>query len=254
MLDRMNADDDAISPVAEKRPVPFYGSYAAFVRVMKALKEAGIPKRITARSLIPLIGGEEGPRISTHFSSMGWTDADDKPTDELVRLVAAFGEESWRSTLSEVVHKFYSFVPQPWGDLTKTQLHEAFLSYTGREAKILTAAETFFLALALECGLELSERLYIRAARAHSEMIKRAKIDVAEIPDSVAIEATAKPETPPAPSVAVKTETLSAFLRDSADLKLIFRLSTLLGAAELTDHERKAIGVTISVLGRANAA
>jgi hypothetical protein len=235
--------------------VPFYGSYASFVRGIKALKETGIPKRITGRSLTPLIG-EEGPRISTHFSSMGWTDADDKPTEELTRLVSAFGEESWRATLTEIVLKFYAFVPQPWGDLRSSELHESFLSYTGREAKVLIAAETFFLALALECGLDLSERLYMRAARAHSEMAKRAKLDVEEVGDAVAVYTSAEPGTPPAPST-VKTETTTVSVRISADIeqiKLIMRLSTLLGAADLTDQERKAIGITISVLGRTNAA
>jgi len=255
MLDKMNTPDDSMVPGAEKRPVPFYGSFASFIRVVTALKDAGIPKRITPRSLTPLVG-EEGPRICTHFSSMGWTDADDKPTEELIRLVGSFGETSWRETLSEVVRRFYAFVPQPWGDLTSSELHESFLLHTGREAKVLTAAETFFLALALECGLELSERLYMRAARAHSEKAKRAKLDVAEVGDEVAIYASAKPETPPAPST-VKTETPAVSVRISADLeqiKLIMRLSTLLGAADLTDHERKAIGITISVLGRTNAA
>jgi hypothetical protein len=257
MLDRMNTDDNPTAPGAERRPVPFYGSYASFVRVMKALKEAGIPKRVTPRSLIPLVGREEGPRISTHFSSMGWTDTNDKPTDELGRLVAAFGEKSWKSVLTEATQKFYSFVPQPWGDLTSSDLHEAFLSYTGREAKVITAAETFFLALALECGLELSERLYIRAARAHSEMVKRAKLSVQEVGDTVAISASAKlSAAPPAPST-MRTETPTVSLSISADIEqinLIMKLSKLLGAPDLTDEERKAIAKTISVLGRTNAA
>jgi hypothetical protein len=254
MLDRMNAPDDSAVPGAERRQVPFYGSYAAFVRGIRALKEAGVPKRITARSLTPLLG-EEGPRISTHFSSMGWTDADDKPTDELIRLVGSFGEDSWKTTLTEVVRRFYDFVPQPWADLTSGQLHESFLSYTGREAKVLITAETFFLALALECGIELSERLYMRAARAHSEMAKRAKLGGEEVGDAVAIDASVRPKTPPAPSeMRTDTKTVSVPSADVEQFRLIMRLSALIGKPGLTDDERKAIGITISVVGRTNAA
>jgi hypothetical protein len=262
MLDRMNAADDSSVPGAEKRPVPFYGSYASFVRALKALKESGIPKRVTARSLTPLIG-DEGPRISTHFYSMGWTDADDKPTDELIRLVSAFGEDPWKATLKEVVERFYDFVPRPWADLTSGRLHEAFLSHTGRDAKVLVSAETFFLSLALECGIELSERLYMRAARAHSEMAKRAKGDIEDAGEGAdELRGSEKPKALATPAVKIplahedgaESKSLVAISGSLERINMILALSKLLGDGTLTDEERRAIGITISVLGRTNAA
>jgi hypothetical protein len=230
--------------------VPYYGSYASFVRVLTALRERGIPNRITARSLSPIMG-VEGPRISTHFASMGWIDADDKPTDELIRLVYAFGDDSWKTTLTEVVRRFYGFVPQPWAELRSGDLHEAFLSYTGREAKVLVSAETFFLALALECGIELSERLYFRAARAHSEMAKRAKVDVH---DETAVDIVAKTMVPKEVNDTAELKQLGLISANLDRISVILALSLLLGDTSLTDQERKAVGITISVMGRTNTA
>jgi hypothetical protein len=228
--------------------VPFYGSFASFMRTIAALKERGVPKRINPRSLAPYIG-EEGKRISTHFSSMEWVDEHDKPNEELTRLVGAFGTEAWKDTLSEVIHRYYTFVPQPWADLTANQLHESFLAHTGREAKVLVASETFFLSLALEAGEQLPDRLYLRAARAHSEMAKRARVDAEEEADFVVMNA----HTDKVQVAEVKAVKATAS-PESGKVGLILKLSALLADGSLTDEERKAVGITISVLARTNAA
>jgi hypothetical protein len=244
MLDRMNTPEKSVVSGAERHPVPFYGSYASFLRAMKALKEQGIPKRVNSRSLRPLLG-DEGPRLSTHFVSMGWVDQHDKPTEELAVLVRSFGEDSWKETLSAVVHRIYGFVPEPWADLTSEQLHEAFTSYAGRGAQVMTQAETFFLSLVLECGMQLPDRLYFRAERAHREAVKRGKLEIEEPEDTAAIVGTV------AMGIAAPLKVPRPELKQ---IDLILKLSTLLGDSALTDQERKAIGITISVLARTNAA
>ncbi len=260
MLERSATPELSFASGTERRAVPFYGSYASFMRTIAALKERGIPKRINPRSLESYIGAE-GKRISTHFSSMDWIDAHDKPTEELTRLVGAFGTEAWKDTLSEVIHRYYAFVPKPWTDLTGDQLHESFLSHTGREAKVLVASETFFLSLALEVGEQLPDRLYLRAARAHSEMAKRAKVDVEEEGDSVVIEGGTDTRASPSPTlkepdakVLADLKKLGAVRENLEKINVILALSVLLADTSLTDEERKAIGITISIVGKMNAA
>jgi hypothetical protein len=262
MLESIATSELSFAPGADRRAVPFYGSYASFMRTIAALKERGIPKRINPRSLAPYIGNE-GKRISTHFASMEWADEHDKPTEVLTRLVGAFGTDAWKGTLSEVIHRYYAFVPQPWADLTGDQLHESFLSHTGREAKVLVPSETFFLSLALEAGEQLPDRLYLRAARAHSEMAKRTKVYAEEAEDAVAMEAETEAAAPvkiehkifsPPSGKLTLTGKVPELSIGSQRVDLILKLSTLLSDATLTDQERKAVGITISVLGRTNAA
>jgi hypothetical protein len=101
----------------------------------------------------------------------------------------------------------------------------------------------------------------MRAARAHSEMSKRSR-DLTE---------EAEYETPK--GIITRTKKLSVTREKesedsaSAELKLIdsalghldrinviLTLSMLLGDVSLTDQQRKAIGITISVVGKTNAA
>jgi hypothetical protein len=225
-----------------RHPVPFYGSYAAFLRAMKVLKENGIPRRLNPRTLSPLLG-DEGPRVATHFISMEWVDDVGAPTEHLRALVASFGEPNWKRTLLEEIERFYSFVPGPWEDLTEEKLHDAFLSHTGREAKVLKSAETFFLSVALECEIGLPDRLYLRANRAHSEA-KRPKEgqDEDHLSESKEAEIDIKLEpSKPAPKQKPPPD---------GWIDQIVKLSTLLNDSDLSEPEQKAVKLTISVLAK----
>ena len=114
----------------------------------------------------------------------------------------------------------------------------------------MTQAETFFLSLALECGLPLSDRLYFRAERAHSLVKKRSKDD--DEPENE-IKSGRKIE-PKKLSSALAENVEVPEVRKPIPIDMILKLSGLLAEGNLTDQERKAIGLTISILGRMNAA
>jgi hypothetical protein len=252
---------DKIESIVLRNPIPFYGSYAAFLRAMTALKERGLPKRLNGRSFSSLLG-DEGKRIGTHFGAMGWVDKQDRPSDELVRLVESFGTEAWKDTLSAMVRRVYVFVPEPWEDLESENLREAFLAYTQRrESQMIAQAETFFLSLALACGVQLTERLYFRAERAHNQVGKRsAEEEEGDKEDGFGSGDAAVEKSPGTPAIESNDRATSkikpyvAISANSERISAILTLSTLLGERSLTDHEVQAIRVTLSVLGRTNAA
>jgi hypothetical protein len=236
---------------AVRRPVPYYGSWASFVRALKALKEQPqIPKRINPRSLGPLLG-EEATRTSTNLIAMGWVDENDHPSQDFVALVGAFGEESWKKTLTEVVRKAYSFVPDDWGDLTKATLHDAFVAYTGREAKVLTSAETFFLSLALECGINIPDRLYLRAARAHagrrSKTEEEADEEFSEVQSGEVVN-----EPRVEPKRVVTKDKDHSFKPGKTDtwFDQVLELTTLVGKTGMSDAEKEDILTIIRNYGK----
>ena len=227
----------------DSRQVPFYGSYASFVRALKAMKEHGMPKRISPRTLTPLIG-DEAPRTITHFIAMGWVDEAGSASSALVDLVQSYGEESWSSTLSRIIRSHYPFVPfDKLGEMTQNELHAAFVQFTGREAKVLKSAETFFLALAHESGIDLAERLYLRAIRSINEVRRLRSGDDEDVDDGDGERNHLEAEKP----VQKKKDTSSASV--SADtLTSIKALTDMLANDELTVEQRRSLGFAISVL------
>ena len=179
--------------------------------------------------------------MGSHFTAMEWIDEQNKPTEELIGLVEAFGTASWREAINGMVRGTYAFVPEPWEDLTGETLREAFTTYTQRsESQMIAQAETFFLALVLECGVQLTERLYFRAERAHNLVGKRAKDEDGQ--ENAPVRDKLSREKP------------AVFIASSGDdmeyLNAIMTLSKLFGQNGLSDHEMKAVGITLSVLGR----
>jgi hypothetical protein len=228
-------------------------------QAIRALKEHGLPKRLSGRAFTTLLG-DEGRRMGAHFMAMGWVDQQDRPTEELVALVEAFGSNSWREALDGMIRGTYAFVPEPWEDLTGETLREAFITHTRRaESQMIAQAETFFLSLALECGVQLTERLYFRAERAHNLVGKRTR-DEEDTPESGEPVGKTVHEKPVISQVNLGDEVkdqLKAFGTVAESLErvsAILTLSTLLGDSGLTDQEVKAIRITLSVLGRTNAA
>lgn len=240
-----------------RNPVPFYGSYASFLRAIKALKEKGIPRKITGRTLAPLLG-DEATRTAAHFGVMGWSDETGSPTQELRTLVAAFEGPKWKETLTAELERFYWFVPKPWEEITKATLHKAFVDWTKRddEARILVSAETFFLALAYECGTNFDDTLWKRANRAHLEA-KRPKDDedeeqiISSLPtfDAGLIGKHIINE----PTVSVPASPPEK-VPQQAGLRLVDQilvtLSSMLGDESLAQRERDAIRITMGLLIR----
>lgn len=218
---------------------------------MKAFAPNNVPRRISTRTLQPILG-DEATRIAMHFVSMKWVDDLGRPTDDLRALVAAYDSERWKDVLLATIKEFYKFVPLPWEDLTTESLHAAFVQYTGRESRILISAETFFLALAHECGVNLTDRLWKRANRAHIEAKRPKDEEDAELEAiSLKDEKDAEEKHDSAIKASSKTAKISSSLQKDHMTQIEY-LSKLLAAngSEMTTEERNAVVTLIGYFGR----
>jgi hypothetical protein len=161
-----------------KRPIPFYGSYASFLRAVVALKKHGIPNRLVAKYLVPFMPRDEPSRVVAGFEALGWIDDFGQPTNDLRRIVQAYGDEAeWKAALSEIAPKTYDFLPHNWGQMTGTEMHNAFVTHAGREAGAIKSAETFFLCLAADGGIRISDEFDRRVGRQISDAKRSILLD-----------------------------------------------------------------------------
>jgi hypothetical protein len=214
------------------RTIPFYQPYALFLRGLHALKQAGVPRRLSHKTM-PAMGAKEEPsRFIAGVESLGWINGEREPTDDLMKLVSACGESSWPTVLREVVPKAYSFIPPPWSELTKEKLRAAFVFYVGKEADSIRSAETFFLCLAVEAGFKIPE-----------EFDRKTRIPLAE---ARRVGATRGGQSD-APEPEVVTTTPN---RWTLWLDQILNLTADLEEREMTNKEKDAVLTLISALRR----
>jgi hypothetical protein len=149
---------------SRKNPLPFYGSFASFERVIAYWKADIIPRRIDSASLAA-ITRDEAPRIVSGFKSLSWIDEDYHATDDLRMIVDSYREESWQKTFSGILRRAYAFIPDKWDELTPERLHTAFVNHAGRDIGAVRSAETFFIAAAASAAIRLSSGLANRTPR-----------------------------------------------------------------------------------------
>lgn len=225
-----------------RRQFPYYGSYAGFYRVMRELKEKGLPRRIETRNFGPALKNEAA-RIAAGFSALGWTDETGKPTEDLSRLVRAFGESSWGSVLSEIVPKAYAFLNGiDLESASNNDLKNAFVSYAGRDAEALRSAETFFLCLAAEAGRPMSEGFARRASRGVGDARRWLKLAQTGLLDDDVAKAFGIDE--PEKAKTSWSDDMGVFAAKIIDL------TALLSEGDMTDKEKEAVVVLLSYLGR----
>jgi len=149
---------------SRNNPLPFYGSFASFQRVIAYWKTNFIPRRVDSASLA-IAAKEDAPRIVSGFKNLGWIDEDYHATDDLRMIVDSYHEESWQKIFSGVLRRAYAFIPDKWDELTPERLHAAFVNHTGRDIGAVRSAETFFIAAAASAGMPLSSGLANRTPR-----------------------------------------------------------------------------------------
>jgi hypothetical protein len=224
------------------RQIPFYASYASFYRAMNALKKHGLPRRLETRVLMPHLG-DDASRIIAGFSTLGWIDENGRPTDDLKKLVKAFGENSWSGTVAEVMRRTYSFIPGDWADLTPPQLRDAFVAYVGHDVESLRPAETFFLCLATEGALAIYHpKFHRRVARAIKDAKRSIRISD-ETKQSDENEETGKKENKP-------KEESTVIQSGNRWIEQILNLTSLIDELDMTDREKNAVLILLSYLRR----
>ncbi|MDQ6867390.1 MAG: DUF5343 domain-containing protein [Pseudomonadota bacterium] len=206
------------------------------------MKNGGLPRRIETRVFANKLEGEAS-RVVAGFNALGWIDEAGRPTEDLRRLVSAFGTEELGSVLAEVLPRAYPYLQElDLESTTNNALREAFVSYIGREPETLRNAETFFLCLATEAGRPMSEHFSRRASRGVGDAKRWFR--VAET--GVLEEKVTKPvglDDPP------KTNANSSEGIGSLASKIV-ELTALLGEGDMTDEEKTAVVTLLSYLGR----
>jgi len=209
---------------------------------MRVLKDNGVPRRIETRIFLPQLK-DEASRIVAGFYALGWTDEAGRPSDDLPKLVGAFGDESWASTLAEIIPRAYPFLQgHDLEGMSNPQLRDEFISHVGRDAASLRNAETFFLCLASEAGLPMSEGFSQRAARGIAEAKKWMRLAELETSDEQEMKA-------PESAQGVRTASLSSGEIGRLASQIV-DLTALLSEGDMTDREKEAVVILLSYLGR----
>ena len=205
---------------------------------MRVLKNGGLPRRIETRVFVTIEG--EASQVVAGLSALGWIDEAGRPTEDLRRLVSAFGTEAWGHLLAEILPRAYPFLQElDLESATNNVLREAFVSHIGRDAETLRNAETFFLCLATEAGRPMSEHFSRRASRGVGDA--KRWLRVAET--GVLEEEVTKPFGLDEPS---KAKANSSEGIGSLATKIV----ALLGEGDMTDGEKTAVVTLLSYLGR----
>jgi hypothetical protein len=238
-----------------RRPIPFYGSYASFLRAVRALKKHGIPSRLASKHLVPFMPKDEPSRVVAGFEAIGWVNDFGQPTSDLTRLVQAFGDETaWKAALSEIVPRTYEFLPHDWKRMTAGEMHDAFVSHAGRDAGAIRSAETFFLCLATDAGIRLADEFDRRIGRQIADAKRSILLDAIEEERGGAVshELTAIiPETQTRIGVDHR-ENRKVDSRSQWEIwtEQILNLTAFLDDHNMTDKERTAILTLLSSLRR----
>lgn len=205
---------------------------------MRVLKNSGLPRRIETRVFATIEG--EASQVVAGFSALGWIDEAGRPTEDLRRLVSAFGTEEFGSVLADVLPRAYPYLQElDLESAPNNALREAFVSYIGREPETLRNAETFFLCLATEAGRPMSEHFSRRANRG----VQDAKRWLRVAETGVLEEEVTKPFglDEPTKAKANSSEGISS---------LATKIVALLGEGDMTDEEKAAVVTFLSYLGR----
>jgi hypothetical protein len=221
--------------------VPFYSSYIVFNKAMKVLKSGGLPRRITSATFASL--GDDSSRVVRGFWAMGLIDEAGFPTEIFRDLVKAFRTHQWPEALRAVIASSYSYVPlNELGEMTRERLTNIFVAQAGSRPGALQSAETFFLCMASEAGLTMSQELSRRAVRGVTEAHRWLRLDDLE-------EETVKAETPVPP---VENTIADRSKHSDSDplLEKIGELTALLTTGDMTAEEQKAVVTLLTYFGR----
>jgi hypothetical protein len=183
----------------------------------------------------------DASRIIAGFTAMGLIDDVGTPSAELRKVVSAFETPGWGLALREIIEKAYPFVPDNLEDMTNQQLHEIFVGYVGRDAESMRNVETFFLCLASDAGLPMSEPFLKRALRGVGDAkhwLRLAEFDSRD--ERVDTSADTLLADKSVPSID----------RTARFADQIVKLTSLLSEGDMTDAEKSAVVTVLSYLGR----
>lgn len=149
-------------PEARRAAMPPYVPFRTFKTHLADLKEHGVPGRIDS-DVLKRMPGSTARQLKTGLRFLGLADADDRPTDDLRRLVSAFNTDQWTGALGGLLGARYADFLSTL-DLTQatpSQFREHFRAAYRPADEMARKSEAFFLQAAQEAGLQISKRIPI---------------------------------------------------------------------------------------------
>lgn len=137
--------------------IPPYIPFATFVTFLTQLKQDGLPPQIDKSVLSKFSGGTQG-QLKVALRTMGLM-KDDKPTDDLQRLVNALDTPEFEPLLLELLKQTYPYIfALDLMTATPTMFADAF-KVTGAKEDVSRKCRSFFLHAAKRAGVPLGNRI-----------------------------------------------------------------------------------------------
>jgi len=149
--------------VNEIQKTPPYAPWKTFLNFIERLKTTAVPPRIDT-SMMASMSGATRSQLMSCLKFLGLIDGGGNVSESLRRLVKAYGTESWKETLSEVIFEAYGEIMTEidLDSATSAQLDERFRTAAGLEGQMLEKAVRFYLAALDESGTTYSPHFKVR--------------------------------------------------------------------------------------------
>lgn len=146
----------------ERKPLPPYMPYKTFVTFLDHLRALGMPSHIDKSVMSNLSGGMQS-WLKAALRYMKLITPDDAPTDRLVKLANAQGEER-KTLMLDLFTQSYGFViaKVDLKNTTPVKLRAVFAE-AGAQGETLEKIVTFMVAMAKDAGVQMSQLLTKRA-------------------------------------------------------------------------------------------
>jgi hypothetical protein len=142
--------------------MPPYVAFRTWKTHLGDLKTHGVPPRIDT-DVLKKMPGSTARQLKTGLRFLGLTDADDRPTDALHKLAAAYGTDQWVEALNGLLRARYSEFLSGFdlAHATPSLFREHFRAAYKLADEMARKSEGFFLQAAQEAGFEISKRIPI---------------------------------------------------------------------------------------------
>jgi hypothetical protein len=145
-------------------PMPPICAWSTFLGVVDQFKETGVPNFVGHDSL-PKVAPDVRSRVITSMRALTLISPKGESQPHLRKMVEARGTDAWQATLRLLASTAYPYLTNlNLFRVDSAALREAFVRHLKRESGNLSKAEAFYLNLAREAGIRLSEALQKRVA------------------------------------------------------------------------------------------
>lgn len=146
----------------ERSPLPPYIPFKTIDGFIKKLNETAIPERVDL-SLLRTYSGSTARQIIAALKYLGLIDENQQTTDNLRRLVKAYGTDGWQATLGEIMSQGFDGVVSGLNldTATPSQLSERF-KLAGADGQVQQKCIAFYVGAMKAAGVTISPHIISR--------------------------------------------------------------------------------------------